>query len=209
MIEIVCASNNDAVLHANLLRSPITERYPIVVRKGYTNISKAYNSVASYQTFSCYVHHDVFLHADFEKDLLKAIDNVTGIDKNWGVLGVAGVQLINSKRHFHGYISDRGKEWGSRYNLPHEVDTLDELLLITRGDFRFDENLDLDYYGADICMQAKERGRKCYAINAYCEHNSSRPMGGRTESFYRCQKYFKTKWQKFLPTATTCGVIEL
>lgn len=208
MIEFITASHNDDILDGNLLRSPIARHYSVAKMKGYTNISKAYNSALVSRSFLCYIHHDVFLPETFEKDIHRAIAKITDIDKNWGVLGVAGVQLLADKRHFHGYISDRGNEWGSRYNLPHEVDTLDELLLITRGDFKFDETLDLDYYGADICMQAKEQGRKNYAIDAYCEHNSSRPMGGRTESFYRCQKYFKTKWAKFLPVATTCGIVE-
>lgn len=214
MIEYVTASHDQTILANNLLRSPGLLKHGIHIQSGFTNVSAAYNAVGiqfKYQLpeqfkkpVVVYVHHDVFLPESFESDLYKALERVPD---DWGVLGVAGVKLVNGFKQIHGYISDRGKKWGSPWNLPAEVDTLDELLLITRGDLVFDENLDQDFYGADICMQARAAGKKCYAINAYCEHNSGRPMGGRTEAFYRCQTYFRNKWIDYLPIGTTCALI--
>lgn len=205
MIEFVTASHNYQELNNNLLRSNVFPRKQLIVQGDYANVSKAYNDI---KRTICYVHHDVFLPEQFYMQVQKGISYITSIDPNWGVIGVAGVKLINGKKENFGNILDRGKKWA--YNLdklPAEVDTLDELLLITKGDFTFDENLPLDYYGADICMQAKQQGRKCYAINAYVEHNSTREFGARTESFYKSQEYFKNKWKEFLPVVTTCSLL--
>lgn len=208
MIEqFIVASNDAAILVDNLLKSPVAKGpTPIHAFPGFTNIPKAYNYLAQRPgTITCYVHQDVFLPAEFMSNIEVAFER---IPDDWGVLGVAGVKFQDGKKQIHGFIKDRGRGWGSPWNLPAEVDTLDEMLLITRGDLLFDEQFDLDFYGADICMQARERGQKCYAISAYCEHNSGRAFGGRTESFYQAQERFREKWRDHLPIATTCTIVE-
>ena len=139
---------------------------------------------------------------NFEDELKKAILQINSIDKNWGILGVFGAIMESGKRKFYGYVRDRGNNLGSPNNLPHEVQTLDELLLITKGDFYFDEQFDLHFYGADICLQAIKQGRKNYAISAYCHHNSSRKMGGKDQSFTENEARFKEKWKNYLPILT-------
>lgn len=211
MIEFVTATDNMEIFSRNLRRSPIIEiRSALTIKEGYTNVSKAYNE--AHKRLYVYAHHDVFLPKSFGDDLLQGLEWIVDRDVNFGVIGVAGVKLINGVRENFGNISDRGKRWQFNYDkLPAEVDTLDELLLITRGDFVFDENLPLDFYGADICMQARAQGRKCYAINAYVEHNSGRPFSGeghRTESYYKSREVFREKWKKYLPIVTTTGIIE-
>lgn len=203
-IQFITASNNEEVLQANLLRSPLFKAYPLTVQRGYTNISKAYNEAEITNSIVVYVHNDVYLPESFYSDLMREMEYLYFNKKAyWHVLGVAGVKLTNGKKESFGNILDRGREWKYNTNiLPAEVQTLDEVLLITHGDKKFDENLDLDFYGADICMN-----RKCYAINAYCEHNSTRKIGERTESFYRCEKYFREKWKASLPIATTCSLL--
>jgi len=55
------------------------------------------------------------------------------------------------------------------------VQTLDEIVLIFRRDsgLSFDETLPhFHFYGTDICMRAAEQGRQCYAISAFCVHNT-------------------------------------
>lgn len=205
-IEYITASHDKAILNSQLLRSPIFKqgRHDITIRSGYINIPKAYNAYGPKADLMCYLHHDVYLPESFENDLEKALER---LPYDWAVIGVSGVKLINGKKVIKGYINDRGKEWGSPWLLPAEVDTLDEMLIITRGDFHFDEQFEQDFYGADICMQAKLQGRKCYAINAYCEHNSSRSFGARTPSFYRSQRLFRAKYKKHLPICTTCSII--
>lgn len=202
-IRIVCASNNEEILNNNLLKSDITKSCNIYVLKGFTNIPKAYNSMIT-EGVTLYTHHDVFYYHLFEKELLKALKTAP---KDWGVLGLAGVKFEDYQRKIVGYIMDRGKAWGSPVNGFVEVDTLDELLLITRGDLIFDEQFEQDFYGPDICMQARSQGMKCYVFKSFCDHNSSRKIGGRTESFYRSRKLFAEKWKEYLPIATTCNLV--
>jgi hypothetical protein len=208
MIEFITASHDDSILTKNLANSSIFEfDYNLTVFKGYNNIPRAYNIKAPSFPNICYLHHDVFLPAPFEKQVRKSIEFMKTVDPNWGVLGVAGVRLENGVKKNYGYIRDRDREWGSPGGLPAEVDTLDELLLITHGDFKFDEQFDLHFYGADICMQAKLQGRKCYAINAYCHHNSGLPLGYRSESFRECERRFRAKYIDHLPISTTCSIV--
>lgn len=207
MIDIVTASHNEFILRDNLLKSEIFKTHPLIVQRNYSNVSKAYNEAKKVSDIVAYVHHDVFLPPTFERDLINSLHLMHTIDPNWGVLGVAGVKL-NPGKQIRGYILDRGRVWGRPIGKPVEVDTIDELLLIKRNDLQFDENLDHDFYGADICMQAKAQGKKNYVINGFLHHNSGRAIGGRTESFYRRQQYFKNKWKEYLPVATTCAMIE-
>lgn len=189
------------------MASDAARHYPIHIQRDFKNVAIAYNKVPIFEDYVIYVHHDVFLPANFMNQVKKAMLMINRADPDWGVLGVAGVRLINSKKINVGHIRDRGKEWGKALSIPERVDTLDELLLITKGDFKFDENLPQDFYGADICMQAKFQDRKCYAIEAYCHHNSGREFGGRTEGFYSSEKYFANKWYCYKPIATTCSIL--
>lgn len=200
MIEFVTASHSEEVLQANLLRSPILDKYPLTVQKNYTNVPKAYNEAKTSASIVIYLHHDVFLPESFELDLMMSLFRIP----DFGVLGVAGV---TANRKIHGNILDRGRPWGSKNDLPSLVDTLDELLLVTHGDTRFDENLQQDFYGADICMVARKRGLMNFAINAFCHHNSSRSFGGRTDSYYDSEKYFREKWKDYLPVPTTTTIV--
>lgn len=211
MIEFITASHDETILYGNLKRSPIfngsSNKSSLSIKKGFTNIPMAYNEIGPITEFMGYVHHDVYLPPTFESDLYCALIEMETIDPNWGVLGVAGVRLVDGKKMNHGYISDRGRQWGSPAGLPAQVDTLDELLLITHGDLQFDEQFDLHFYGADICMQARLQGRKNYAINAYCQHNSGLPLGYRSESFRECERRFRAKYIDHLPIVTTCSMI--
>ena len=206
MIKIVTASHNAAVLGTNLKRSAILDTAELIVQTGYDNIAKAYNEAPITRgEITIYVHHDVWLPNSFESDLMTALANVPF---DWDVLGVAGVRLDKSGRKMgYGNIMDRGREWGIVPDQPVRVQTLDEMLLITRGDTEFDENLPQDFYGADICMRANLAGKSCYAINAFCAHNSSRKIGERTPSFYESEKYFRQKYIDHLPIVTTCSLL--
>lgn len=207
-ISFVCGSNNEKVLRNNLLRSPITNHPKVNVHLFHDpdNLPKVYNMLPL-TGIVCYIHQDVYLPRDWEADLDRA---VIDLPTDWGVLGVAGVRLndCDGSRTPYGFIMDRGTRWGNPHRLPAEVDTLDEMLLITRGDLKFDERFPFDFYGADICLQARAQGRKCYAIRAFCEHNSTRKVGERTEAFYKAEELFREKWKDQLPIATTCTILK-
>jgi hypothetical protein len=206
-ISFVCGTNNEETLTKNLLRSPITKdkKVNVHVFPDPDNLPKVYNFLPL-TGLVCYIHHDVYLPRDWEADLMSALIN---IPTDWGVLGVAGATYYaNGRRFISGHILDRGTLWGNPVNLPAEVDTLDEMLLITRGDLVFDERFPFDFYGADICLQARAQGRKCYAIKAFCEHNSTRKVGERTPAFYNAEDLFREKWKDQLPIATTCTILK-
>ncbi len=206
MIEFVVATHNKQVLIDNLLKSKIIQKYGYQEMMGFKNIPEALNlpTRVTPGVVMCYVHHDVFLPDTFEEELAKAI---ALLPDDWGVIGVAGVKLVDGKKYNCGYISDRGNIWGKPFTHPIEVQTLDELLLITKGDLQFDEQFPFDFYGADICMQAQAQGKKCYAINAFVHHNSSRKVGGRTDAFYVAEAKFREKWKAQLPIVTTCSLL--
>jgi len=203
----ITPSHNPEILQKNLLKSKIFKKYKLIIQRGYTNISKAYNDVKTRDKIRIYIHHDVFLPDDFETNLLKSLNDIEKIDPNWGVLGVAGVKTAPLGKEIYGNISDRGKQWGKPDNLPHEVDTLDELMLIIKNrDLKFDENIPTThFYGADICIQAKQKGMNNYAINAYCHHNSG--LGEKPKEFYIAKDYMTKKWKNLLPIATTCTIL--
>ena len=207
-INFVTASHVEDILQNNLLKSPIFKNKQPIIKRGYTNVPKAYNDANIKGLINVFIHHDVFLPDTFYLKLYASIEEINKVDPNWGVLGVAGVQRNGNKKDIYGNILDRGIQWGGPELVPHEVDTLDELLLITKGDFVFDENLPSNhFYGGDICLQAKKQGRKNYAIQAYCHHNSLLPQGGRPDNFMECQEYFRKKWIDELPIFTTCANI--
>ena len=207
MIDFIVCTNKPEVLKNNLLRSKVIQKYGSQEMMGFKNIPEAYNVATPSLPpgVVCYVHQDVFLPDTFEEELANTLKLVP---YDWGVIGVAGCILENGKKVNKGYINDRGHVWGKPDGLPAEVQTLDEMLLITRGDFKFDDQFPFDFYGADICMQAQAQGKKCYAINAYCFHNSTRVVGGRTKEFYIAEDKFREKWRAQLPIVTTCSLIK-
>jgi len=207
MIEFIVATNNREVLKNNLLRSKILQEYGAQEMMGFKNIPEAYNIATPSKPdgLVCYIHQDVFLPDTFAEELAKGF---ALLPDDWGVVGVAGVKLVDGVKKNYGYISDRGNLWGKPFREPVEVQTLDELLLITRGNYNFDVQLPFDFYGADICMFAQEQGKKCYVINAFVEHNSTRAVGGRTPEFYVAEEYFRKKWNHRFPIVTTCSLMK-
>ena len=87
-----------------------------------------------------------------------------------------------------------------------EVRTLDEVVLLVRksSGIRFDPKLDgFHFYGTDICLEASQRGLKCYAIPAFCFHNSN-AYGLFPHSFWEGYFYMRRKWRSVLPVKTPC-----
>jgi len=211
-ILFATATHDYAILSQNLGASEVLKTHPLAILHGFESVPAAYNSlIASAFDWVVFVHHDVFLPPDFEASL-RATLAVAAPD--WAILGVAGVNLENGVRTMHGNLIDRGRPWGRPDDLPCQVRTLDEVILIVRGTYRweraflqFDPRFPFDFYGADLCMQAEARGLRCMAIHAPIVHNSTRPFGGRTAAFYDAEEAFRQKWYNQLPVATTCAVV--
>ena len=76
----------------------------------------------------------------------------------------------------------------------------------TNTPLRFDPALGFHLYGADLCLQAAERGLAVVAIKAPCFHNSRNV--GLPPEFFQSAEVFARKWQHRLPVATPCVIID-
>ena len=207
-IEFITASHKSDILNKYLLKSKIFEKYKLIVQKNFTNVPKAYNEANSQADIKIYIHHDVYLPNDFEENLLYSIYKIEKKDKNWGVLGVMGVIAISDINiKSYGNLTSGGGYCHYGIKFPQPVDTLDELILITKKKFVFDEKVGNHFYGADICLQAKESGMKNYTIDAFLNHASDTSSLGIAADFWVSRKYIKEKYEHLLPIATTCTII--
>lgn len=201
-INYIVAVNNEQIFNENIGRSKLYIEYPelFILQKGYDNIPKAYNEASSTADYLCYLHQDVYLPDDWN---LEQIENM-----DFGVVGVAG----KKGNEYIGFIQDRGNAWGSSEGLPAEVETLDELLFvinnwsIKNGTFEFDEGVGNHLYCVDLCLQAKQKGLKNFAINAFCQHNSEHGYILPSD-FYDSYRYLQKKYKDELPIHTTCTKI--
>jgi hypothetical protein len=107
-----------------------------------------------------------------------------------------------------GSVVDRGRLLRDGPELPERVATLDELLLIVPRDtpLRFDPALGFHLYGADICLQAAERGLVVVVLGTLCHHNSR--SIGLPRAFFASAQVFARKWAHRLPVATPCVIID-
>jgi len=156
-----------------------------------------------------FVHQDVFLPEYWDLHLERAIESLDKIDSNWGVLGVYGIGRWSGRAVGHVYCTGLGRCLGRAFQAPEPVGSLDELLLVVRKGcgIVFDGELPgFHMYGTDICLQALDRGITCYAISAFCIHNTA----GRVLlpwSFWRAYDYMRRKWRAQLPVRTPCVTI--
>jgi len=211
-LGFIVATNNDEILQRNFLKSKVIsdQKYPVTLQRGYRNIGKAYNDgmAGTDSQFLVCLHQDVFLPDHWEDQLMASLHKLAAT--RWGVLGVAGVNLVGGRREFLGHLLDRGMAFGPSAHLPAQVETLDELLLVIRNDGKllFDEDLPTaHFYGADVCLRASSQGLGCFAIDAYCHHNSTN-SNIHSREFRMAVKYMRKKWKHRLPFGTTCTIVE-
>ena len=162
------------------------------------------------------VHQDVVLPEGWDRCLAQQLREA---ERRFGPIGVAGVygvgEVIPPRQPGGpfaaartGWVVDRGRTLRDGPELPARVATLDELLLVVRRDagLRFDPALGFHLYGADLCLQARERGLAVVALGALCQHNSR--SVGLPEAFFQSADVFARKWKHRLPVATPCAVID-
>jgi hypothetical protein len=81
------------------------------------------------------------------------------------------------------------------------------VLVLSRGtSLRFDPALGFHFYGADLCLQARDCGLATVAVEALCFHNQrgvDLPPDFRTSG-----TAFARKWRDRLPVRTTCAVVD-
>ena len=204
-ISFVVATNSDDVLRKNLLASPVLRNgHQLILKRNYSSISLAYNAGISEaeHDIMVFIHQDVFLPEKWDDKLLFTIKDMESRNVRWGVLGVYGVTGENNDA---GYVYSNGlQRLLGKSGQSEEVRTLDEVVLVLRksSGLMFDVLLPhFHLYGTDICLEAKEKNLKNFAINNYCIHNSL-PIVALDNDFWECTEYIRRKWRKDLPIRT-------
>lgn len=202
--------SDDDVAKSNILSSPLFESMigkKIIVQKGYKSAAKAYNAAIdkAESEILIFVHQDIILPKQWIDNLDASLAYLEKIDPAWGVLGCHGETKEGEGRGYL-YCAGNGRYILEPFDKPEKVQTLDEIVLIIRksSGLRFDESLPYFHlYGTDICMTAYEKGMNCYAIPAFCLHNSNKTVIFPNE-FFECCNYIRKKWTNYLPIYTPC-----
>jgi len=207
-VTFVVPLGSPKVYETNFAASPFMADWPadrLILQEGYRSASLAYNDALDKAETDLVVfcHQDVYFPESWLGDLQRSLDMLAISDPNWGVLGGFGA---TNRREWLGYVYSTGLGvMGGPFERPIEIETLDEYVLILRksSGLRFDPNLPhFHFYGTDICMAAREQGKRCYAIPAFAVHNTS--FGAVAPGFDEGCRYIAKRWKKFLPIQTTC-----
>lgn len=207
--SFVVAANDRDILRNNLKASPCLSTgtpHELLIFENYPSAACAYNRGLdeSENEVIVFVHQDVYLPQEWLPSVEMALQTIGDRDPNWGVVGCWGIRKDRTK---FGHLYTPGEGIIGRPMVqPQRVRTLDEVILILRKNsgLRYDEGLTgFHFYGADICLAAAQQGRYCYAISAFCIHNS-RQYFEYPPDFYSSYRYIKHKWKQWLPIQTSC-----
>jgi len=181
-------------------------RIPLVVERGYSSASTAYNTGLAHTTADVvlFTHQDVYLPKGWDSCLLATMDELSKKNDNWAVLGVIG---RDDAGKFFGRVwsSGLGEQVGTALDRPREVGSIDELLIVLRTNMglRFDEKLKgYHFYGTDIVRSARKTGFAAYVFDAPVVHNSV-PRRQLPVSFWRAYHYMQRKWRGDLPMSAS------
>jgi hypothetical protein len=209
---IVVAVNDMDVLQKNLYQSPDIKndsKKQLIIKRGYRAAALAYNEAIeeAKNEIIIFVHQDVYFPEDWFVSLRKSLSYFEKEKIDWGVLGCFGTREERRKEEGYGSVYSNG--WGligREISKPELVQTLDEIVLVIKksSGLRFDPTLPYFHlYGTDICMSAREKGLKPYAIPAFCIHNTNQILSLPKE-FYECYRHVKKRWGQYLPISAPC-----
>ena len=206
---VVAVKARGTILRDNFLSSPCLETphsNQILVQENFKSAAEAYNDALNKaeNDLVVFLHQDVLLPTLWPIELERSLKQLESSDPNWGVLGCYGATRTGGHegRTYSNGFGIIGKE----LKHPMPVQTLDEMILIIRksSGLRFDERLPYFHlYGADICLAAARKQQLCYAIPAFCIHNTRRNLI-LADEFYDCYRCLKAIWKEYLPIFTTC-----
>jgi SAM-dependent methyltransferase len=209
---VVCASD-EATLQANLLSSPCLgpdSAHEVLVFRDCRSAGEGLSRgvARARHPLVVWVHQDVYLPRGWPARLRQQFRLA---EQTFGRVGVAGVYGVTGRPGAvtaSGYVADRDRLLREPGELPARVDALDELLLVLPKDspFGFDPCLGFHFYGADLCLAAREQGLAAVALDALCYHNS--PQAGLPAAFFHSARAFTAKWARHLPLATPCVRID-
>ncbi|HVF56480.1 MAG TPA: glycosyltransferase [Pyrinomonadaceae bacterium] len=179
MISVVCVYNDREVLERRLLASLAAQTAPhelIAIdnrASEFESAARALNHGAARARgrWLVFAHQDVALLAP---DWLERAELMLERSRASGWFGVAG--YTEGGRHV-GILLDRAAVWGAPFDLPVEVQTLDECVLMHGRDegtkLYFDEGLKgWHAYGVDACCAAIRSGGHNYVVPLPVWHDS-------------------------------------
>jgi glycosyltransferase involved in cell wall biosynthesis len=210
--SIISTVSSESVLRSCLLKSPdIQSTTEVILQVGYSSAAAAYNSGIEKASTDLlvFVHQDVYLPEGWIDAVQETLELLSVQDPHWGVVGLWGATASGP---FAGYLYWTGGGGGADlkpFEGVIEVRSLDEVVLIFKksSGLRFDERLPgFHMYGADICLEARRRGMKCYAISAFCVHNTN-GYDFLPFEFWQAYLFLRRKWKTELPITTTCAEI--
>lgn len=210
-IQYSCASNSDAVLEANLLRSPSVQAAGALhVERGAPSAAVAANRGldATSADVVVFVHQDVYLPPGWEQVLRARIVEVEAVDPDWALLGASGMSLEN-RVSGPVWTSSLGAVVGFVPLAPVPAQSFDEMLIVLRraSGLRFDpDQPGWHIYGADIVTQARAAGKGAYLVSLPCVHND-KFHGTLGPDFDECYYWFRRKWPNMLPVHTNVASI--
>lgn len=204
--SLVCASNSDAILAANLARSPCTmSGTALHVERGAPSAAIAYNKGldATTDDIVVFAHQDVFLPKGWDHLLAARLAELTRKDPSWGVVGAYGV-AADYRQFGPVWTSSLGQIIGHVTLQPEPVISFDEMLIVIRraSGLRFDDaQPGWHMYGTDIVCRARERGLGAYALGLPCIHND-RFHEALGEDFTESYRWMQARWPQYLPLQT-------
>lgn len=212
-LAVVAAVNNDKVLRNNLAMSPIIseDHVPLITERGYRSAGMAYNAGLDKVTADIviFAHQDVYLPRGWDKKLLSTVHALELNAKNWGILGVIGVNE-NGDMVGTAWSTGLGYEIKAEISVPAAVGSLDEIVIVLRRGtgLRFDEDLSgYHLYGTDIVQNALQSDFGAYVFNGPVIHNSN-PKKAQgfvfvlDRSYVKAYRYLQRKWKNKLPIVT-------
>ncbi len=116
-----------------------------------------------------FFQQDVFFPENWIEQLDNQLELLKTICSDWGVLGILGVGFDHLPC---GHIVDRGCLLKSD-NLPIPVQSVSEVCFIIKKESGLTLNEELishHLYATELCLQAKEKGLSCFAIDACVEY---------------------------------------
>lgn len=198
---LVCASHSDAILQANLMRSPdvTSGALGLHVERDAPSATIAYAKALATTTADVviFAHHDVYLPKGWSALLTRRLAE---LPQDWALFGAFGVGL-DATHIGPVWSSSLGQIVGRVPLAPVPVQSFDEMLIVMRRDAgtMWDTALPgWHFYGTDIVATARKAGRGAYAGALPTVHNDRyHPALGA--DFTECYRFMQAKWADDLP----------
>lgn len=183
-LTIAACVNDEATLRANLLVSPHLRHgtpHEVLLARGCRSVADGLNAAALTRALHRWVvcvHQDIYLPEGWDRTMAVKLAEA---EMRFGPIGVAGVigaapdgpVQANAVAPLVGWVVDRDRVLRGPESQPAPAETLDELALALPWGtpLRVDAALGFHFYGADLCLQARERELASVAVEALCFHN--------------------------------------